>query len=200
MFLAASSPIVHVAFAGRNDNEPIDYVTVSQRLRNSVKITRTYPGADCNTDHQLLAARIPLRLQGAPRTPAPLCFNLKNMADNAHYQTEVTNRFRELLRHEEERTPEKLGNSIKQAVLKTAKKTIPKRQRPRKSWISEDTEKLIEQRRERKATNQYQVGNREVRRSLRRDKTKQIKDIHGPEYIISLSLRLPLLSQTYTQR
>ena len=32
----------------------IDYITISQRWRSSVKNARTYPGADCNTDHQLL--------------------------------------------------------------------------------------------------------------------------------------------------
>ena len=35
-----------------------DYICVSNRMRNSVLDCKTYPGADCGDDHQLLVARV----------------------------------------------------------------------------------------------------------------------------------------------
>jgi len=41
----------------------IDYILVKQRYRNSVQNSRAYPGADANTDHNLVMAKIRLRLK-----------------------------------------------------------------------------------------------------------------------------------------
>jgi endonuclease/exonuclease/phosphatase family metal-dependent hydrolase len=41
----------------------LDYVLVKQRFRNSVKDVQTLPGADINSDHNLLVATICTRLK-----------------------------------------------------------------------------------------------------------------------------------------
>src|SRR6476619_3813843 len=45
----------------------IDYILVSQRYRNSVKSSWSYPGADVESDHNLGAMRLKLKLKKIPR-------------------------------------------------------------------------------------------------------------------------------------
>ena len=47
---------------GQHRNQ-IDYVLCSQRWRSSVQSTRTRPGADCGSDHELLIAKFRLKLK-----------------------------------------------------------------------------------------------------------------------------------------
>ena len=41
----------------------IDYIMVKQRYRNSVKSSWSYPGADMNSYHNLVAMRVQVRLK-----------------------------------------------------------------------------------------------------------------------------------------
>jgi len=41
----------------------IDYILVRQRYRNSVKSSQSYPGADADSDHNLVAMRVNLKLK-----------------------------------------------------------------------------------------------------------------------------------------
>ena len=47
---------------GRYKNQ-IDYITINKRFRNAVTQVKTYPGADCNTDHSPVVAEIKIRLK-----------------------------------------------------------------------------------------------------------------------------------------
>src|SRR6476469_5204864 len=44
-----------------------DYILVRQRYRNSVKSSWSYPGADVDSDHNLVAMRLKLKLKKIPR-------------------------------------------------------------------------------------------------------------------------------------
>jgi len=41
----------------------IDYILVNQRFRNAVRSCKTYPGADCNSDHNLLVTNIVCKMK-----------------------------------------------------------------------------------------------------------------------------------------
>ena len=47
---------------GRTRNQ-IDYILISKRWRNSCLLTKTLPGAECGSDHQLLTAKLRLKLK-----------------------------------------------------------------------------------------------------------------------------------------
>ena len=47
---------------GQTQNQ-IDYILCSQRWRSSIQSTRTRPGADCGSDHELLVAKFRLKLK-----------------------------------------------------------------------------------------------------------------------------------------
>ena len=57
----------------------IDYILVKQRYRNSVKNSRTYPGADANTDHNLVMANIKLKLKKIRRAKKVRKWCLKDL-------------------------------------------------------------------------------------------------------------------------
>ena len=46
----------------------IDYIFCSQRWRSSIQSTKTRPGADCGSDHELLVAKFRLKLKKVGKT------------------------------------------------------------------------------------------------------------------------------------
>ena len=61
---------------GRHRNQ-IDYILCSQRRRSSIQSAKTRPGADCVSDHELLIAKIRLKLKKVGKTAIPFRYNLK---------------------------------------------------------------------------------------------------------------------------
>ena len=47
---------------GQHQNQ-IDYILCSQRWRSSIQSTKTRPGADCGSDHELLIAKFRFKLK-----------------------------------------------------------------------------------------------------------------------------------------
>jgi len=55
-----------------NTRNQIDYISIAQRWKTSLMICRTYPGGNCDTDHQLLVATLKVRLAKRHRQPLNL--------------------------------------------------------------------------------------------------------------------------------
>jgi Metal-dependent hydrolase len=54
---------VHMEQTRRQERHQIDYILVKQRFRNSVRDVKTLPGADIDSDHNLLVAEVQARLK-----------------------------------------------------------------------------------------------------------------------------------------
>ena len=72
----------------------IDYILCSQRGRSSVQSTKTRPGADCGSDHELLIAKFRLKLKKVWKTTRPFRYKLNQIP--YMYTVEVRNRFKGL--------------------------------------------------------------------------------------------------------
>ena len=48
--------------------DQIDYILCSKRWRSSVQSTKTRPGGDCGSDHELLIAKFRLKLKKVGKT------------------------------------------------------------------------------------------------------------------------------------
>ena len=72
----------------------IDYIIFSQRWRNSVQSAKTRPGADCGSDHELLIAKLRLKLKKVEKTTRPFRYDLNQIPYD--YTVEVRNRFKGL--------------------------------------------------------------------------------------------------------
>ena len=167
---------------GKTKNQS-DFIMISQKWKSSVKNTKTLPGADCNSNHQLLVADIKIRLKKLQKNYAPMRLDFSTI-DN-EYRVQLDNRFMSLLACEEDKLPSVLWEEGKRIILETAKATVMKRKNSRKSWISAETLVEIENRRQIKSkvnkiidgTNVYKQQNSLVQRFLRKDKERHINDI-----------------------
>ena len=59
-----------------------------------IQSTKTRPGADCVSDHELLIAKFRLQLKKVGKTTRPQMYDLNQIPYD--YTVEVTNRFKEL--------------------------------------------------------------------------------------------------------
>ena len=72
----------------------VDYILCSQRWRSSIQSTKTRPGADCGSDHELLITKFRLKLKKVGKTARPFRYDLNQISYD--YTLEVSNRFKGL--------------------------------------------------------------------------------------------------------
>ena len=70
----------------------INYILCSQRWRSSTQSAKTRAGADCGSDHELLIAKVRLKLKRVGKTTRPFRYDLNQIPYN--YMVEMTNRFK----------------------------------------------------------------------------------------------------------
>ena len=63
-------------------------------MENSIQSTKTRPGADCGSDHELLITEFRLKLKKAGKTARPFRYDLNQIPYD--YTVEVRNRFKGL--------------------------------------------------------------------------------------------------------
>ena len=69
----------------------IDYILCTWRWRSSIQSTKTRPGADCGSDHELLIEKFRLKLKKVGKTTWLFIYDLNQIPYN--YTVEMTNRF-----------------------------------------------------------------------------------------------------------
>ena len=139
---------------------------------------RTYPGADCDTDRQLLVATLKVRLAKRQKQHSIPPLNLKELKEAVEFAAEVTNRFTAQEAAQNEVTPEDLWKGTKTVLLEVAKETIGSvKSQEKKKLISDDTYAAIREKREAKGKDKkrYQELKAEVQRKLRVDKQQQLE-------------------------
>ena len=118
-------------------------ILCSQRWRNSIQSTKTRPGADCGSDHELLIAKFRLKLKTVGKTTRPFRYNLNQISSD--YTVEVRNRFKglDLI----DRVPDELWMEVCNTVQEIGSKIIPKKNKCKKAnWLSEEALQIAEKR------------------------------------------------------
>ena len=107
---------------GEHRNQ-IDYILCSERWRSSIQSTKTRPGADCGSDHELLIVKFILILKKVGKTTRPFRYDLNQIPYD--YTVEVRNRFKglDLI----DRVADELWNEVRDIVQETGIKTFPVR-------------------------------------------------------------------------
>ena len=135
---------------GQHRNQ-IDYILCSQRWRSSIQSTKTRPGADCGSDHELLITKFRLKLKKVGKITRPFRYDLNQIPSD--YTVEMTNRFKglDLI----DRVPEELWTEVHDIVQEAVINTAPKKKKCKKAkWLSEEALQIAEKRSER----QRQMG------------------------------------------
>ena len=123
----------------------IDYILYNQTCRSSRQSAKTRPGADCDSDHELLIAIFRLKLKKVGKTTRPLRYDLNQVP--YEYTVEVRNRFKEL--DLVDRVPYELWTEVRYIVQETGIKTIPMEKKCKKAkWLSEQSLQIAVKRRE----------------------------------------------------
>ena len=118
-------------------------ILCSQRWRSSIQSAKTRPGADCGSDHELLIAKVRLKLKKVGKTTRPFRYDLNQIPYD--YTVEVRNRFKglDLI----DRMPDELWMEVHDIVQEAVIKTIPKK---KAKWLSEEAVQTAMNRREAK--------------------------------------------------
>ena len=115
------------------------------KIRSSIQSTKTRPGADCSSDHELLVTKFRLKLKKVGKTTRP--FRCDQNQIPYDYTVEVRNRFKglDLI----DRVPDDLWNEVHDIVQETGVKTIPMEKKCQKAkWLSGEALQIAVERRE----------------------------------------------------
>ena len=160
---------------GRTKNQ-IDFIMIRNRWKNAILTSKTLPGADCGTDHELLMAQLKVKFKKVRKTTHPVRYDLVNIPPR--FTIETSNKFEEL--SFENNTSDEVWEEMKAVIHNTMEATVPKRKFHKKSpWISQDSINLAEKRRllknKPKTTAnrvKYKELSRLLQRQIRKDKEK----------------------------
>jgi exonuclease III len=154
---------------GDRERYQIDYIMVRQRYRNSVKNAKSYPGADVNSDHNLVAMSTDIKLKKIMKRGNKKKWNMEKFKANG-------NAFREgvegAVREGEGGTSEERWDRLKQAVKGSAMEYVgfKKGGEAKKPWVTEGMLMKMRERRKWKSQNtdegkkKYKQLNNELRR------------------------------------
>ena len=155
---------------GQHRNQT-DYILCSQRWRSSIQSTKTRPGADCGSGHELLIAKFRLKLMKVGKTTRPFRYDLNQIPYD--YTVELSNGFKglDLI----DRVPDELWNEVRDIVQETGIKIISKKKKCKKKakWLSEEALQIAMKRRDVKNKGEkerYTHLNAEFQTIARRDR------------------------------
>ena len=185
---------------GKDQNQ-IDHLMINGKWRRSLRDVKMRRGADVFSDHHLVTADIKLRLKrtgptpkGSPRFDVSM---LKDPTIKKKFTIQLRNRYQALsstTRDDddvEEIDINKHWENIVETYNETSKKTIGHRKKQHKEWISNESWKAIEERRNLKTRInntkssrikqelqlQYRNNNKQVKRLIRRDKRAYLEEL-----------------------
>ena len=146
---------------GDRTQNQIDYICVNSRMRNSVLDCKTYPSADCGSDHQLLVACV--------RT----CFKkthkgeVRMRHDYEAVNTETMKNMQKAAKTlwtERQSSEKSTWETYKEICNNIKREFVPKKKNNRQTWMTEKILETMEERRKMKRnTEKYQILDKRVR-------------------------------------
>ena len=123
---------------------------------------RTYPGADCDSDHVPVAAEIRVKLKKMNKPKYKAAKEIRELRRNSEVRerffVEVHNKY-EILRDqciEEREEPEQLWEMLSTALQEASQNVLPDKRKRRKGnkWITDEIFDLMDERRKAKNSNE----------------------------------------------
>ena len=161
----------------------IDYIIVSKDWFTSFLDCKVRPGADCDSDHRLLCAKMKMKgFRKSSTNSTPVRYDLDKLLQpeiKQQFYIETNNRFEILSKVVEENPPEELWQKMKLIYHETAEKILGKQKHKKtKPWISQETIDMADQKkasRKNKKTAEYDRLKREIKTQLKEDKAKWLE-------------------------
>lgn len=161
----------------------IDYILVKERFKNQVKDSRSYPGADVDSDHNPVIIRCELkfkRLQKKEKKHWDIS-KLHDESTQILYRDETNNNIKDI---EEHLGVEEKWLKIKKSILESTETVLGKRENEnRKEWISQEVVDMIKERRHYKNSNdddaqqKYKTLRNKINKRAKQDKEQHLMEI-----------------------
>ncbi|GFS03903.1 RNA-directed DNA polymerase from mobile element jockey-like [Elysia marginata] len=159
----------------------IDYIMISKRFRNALLIlaAKTYPSADCYSDHVPVTAKFKLKLKKTRKLPTNIKLDLAILKTNQSlrekYQISVQNKFEAL--KEVEKIEEQWEN-FKSVLTEAATEVIPSLERKAKQkWMTNEILEMMDERRKAKGNKEkYKLQHKKVQEECNRAKENWINN------------------------
>ena len=137
---------------GVTENQ-IDHIAISQRWRSSLQDVRNKRGADIASDHHLIIAKIQLKLLSTEKAKSRRKkFNVDLFKDPKvvqDYHILLQNKFSVLENlHDEETSINTAWEMTRDSIVLACEETVGYLQQNRKQWMSENTWKIVNERRQ----------------------------------------------------
>ena len=174
----------------------IDHICVTRKFRRSLLDVRAFRGADANSDHNLVIAKLQLKLKKI-RQPTNTrdkfdIGRLKQPEVLQNFKIALRNRYQALtLERDEEESIDTSWNKLKNVYIDTSKEVLGRAKQQNKTWITAETLNIIDERRKIKdkiletpvgehlnnLRDVYKELDKQARRSVRRDKRKYTENL-----------------------
>ena len=159
---------------GKHHNQ-IDYILVKKRFRSVVNIhnTRSFPGADIGSDHDLVMMTFRVRLKKARKpNQQRLWFYLEKLRNPdvaSTFQATIGGKFAPLIGlSDEDMGIDTMITTYNTAVTDAASEILGKERRRKKPWVTKDVLDLCDERRDLKKKRYEAEGAKEYRKANRR--------------------------------
>ena len=169
---------------GKTHNQ-IDYIMVKKRFSSSVNITKTrsFPGADIGSDHELVMMTFKLHLKRTKKQGhARIRFDVDKLKD-PHvaevFQAMIGGKFAALSILDSDMDLDMLTHTFNAAVTDTANEILGKHRPVKKPWVTTEILDLCDKRRELKkkknkndaeGTTEYRTVNRQIKKGMKKAK------------------------------
>ncbi|XP_030746820.1 uncharacterized protein LOC115875493 [Sitophilus oryzae] len=161
----------------------IDFVMINRKYRNSVTSCKTYPGADIPTDHNLLLARIRLRLKKIVKKRPSKRLDVRKLQQEIILQRTKDTINNELRIISEESNPEieveQLWNKIRRSITSITERELrPDKTVKRKEWMTDNILRLMEERRQHrnKDNQKYKETHSQVLKAIKEAKERWLQE------------------------
>ena len=167
---------------GKHHNQ-IDYILVKKRFRSGVNIhrTRSFPGADIGSDHDLVMMTFQVRLKMARKPNQPrLRFDLEKLRNPdvaCTFQATIGGKFAPLVGlSDEDMDMDTMITTYNTAVTDAASEILGKERRRKKPWVTKDVLDLCDERDlkkkryEAEGAKKYREANRRVQKAVKKAK------------------------------
>ena len=164
---------------GDKARNKIDYILIQNRYRNAVKVSKSMPGADCDSDHIPVICKLEMKLKKLKKAKSnpKYCMDLLQSDEKLKEQCLVLmqNKY-ELLN--KITNVEELWSNMKDSLNEVMEKNIPKKAtKQHKKWMNQEILDLMEERRKKKnKETEYKKLNKKVRNKCNEAKDKWINE------------------------
>ncbi|XP_068224983.1 craniofacial development protein 2-like [Palaemon carinicauda] len=161
----------------------IDYILVQNRFRSGIKraTTRTFPGADVGSDHDLVFVNFKLRLKTIKKPKnTRMKFNLDRLRDPniaESFKATVGGKFAPLLTLEEDHSAETLTTQLNKVMIESANEMLGNVRGKTQRWVTDEIMDMCDKRKELKknkttptGATEYREINRKIRKSINQAK------------------------------